>query len=67
MNPGKPTFQTLLRLIDDMGCPGSGELPSSIQVLGPDAIVLEGCGHVLDAREWADEAYRRHPLEGDSD
>lgn len=35
------------------GCPECGEMPNSIQVLGPDAIVLD-CGDVWDAKEWAD-------------
>lgn len=39
------------------GCPYCGEIPISIQVKGPDEIALEGCGHTVDAMEWADERW----------
>ena len=29
-----------------------------IIVLGADAIVIEDCGHIFDAKEWADEISR---------
>jgi hypothetical protein len=52
---GKPTLQTVLKLIEDEGCPRCGDTPPIIHVNGPDEIVLE-CGQVLDAKRWIDSS-----------
>lgn len=51
---GEPTFQTLIELIEDVGCPHCEQLPEGIQINGPEEIVLGGCGHVIDATKWID-------------
>lgn len=40
------------------GCPRCGELPVTISVNGPSAIILEGCGHVVDATGGSTETFR---------
>lgn len=52
---GEPTFQMLIELIGEVGCPRYGELPGTIFVDGPSEIILVGCGHVVDARGWIDQ------------
>jgi hypothetical protein len=52
---GKPTLQSVLDLIDAEGCPHCGEPAGTIFVDGPNEILLEGCGHVVDATGWIDE------------
>jgi hypothetical protein len=51
MNRG---LRPILDSIRFEGCPYCGEVPGFIHVNGPDEIVLEGCGHVVDAKVWAD-------------
>lgn len=48
----RPLDALLKELADE--CPLCGESPTGIEVRGPDEIVLGGCGHVADAREWLD-------------
>lgn len=47
-------LQPILDSIRFDGCPYCGETPVTIQVNGPEEIVLEGCGHVVNAKGWAD-------------
>lgn len=54
MNRG---LQPILDAIEMDGCPFCGNTPAMIHVNGPDQIVLEGCGHVVDAESWADWRY----------
>lgn len=41
------------------GCPFCGEEPKTIDIQGPDDIRLEGCGHVVDVKQWADSRYEQ--------
>lgn len=45
---GEPTFQSILDYIEEEGCPRCGELPIIININGPQEVVLDGCGHVID-------------------
>lgn len=47
-------LRPVLDAIEFDGCPLCGEQPAMISVNGPDEIILHGCGHVLDAKAWAD-------------
>lgn len=49
-------LRPVLDSIEFDGCPFCGERPSMINVNGPDEIALN-CGHVLNAKAWADERY----------
>lgn len=54
----------LTRLVDALteGCPLCQNGPTPVKVLGPDAILLENCGNVVDAMEWAEEAHHLKEL-----
>lgn len=55
---GEPTLQSVSDYIIAEGCPDGGELPGWIDITAPGVIVLEGCGHVVNANQW---------IEGDED
>lgn len=61
---GKPTFQSSLDHLEDEGCPYCGELPSTIHINGPEEIVLESCGHVVDGTEYLAGELDVRELEG---
>lgn len=46
---GEPTLKAILNLIETEGCPSCGADAGTIFVNGPSEIILEGCGHVIDA------------------
>jgi len=47
----------VLNEIENKGCPLCREIPVAIEINGPDEILLRGCGHVVNAEEWADARY----------
>jgi hypothetical protein len=53
----KRGIQPILDSIRLDGCPFCGDDPITIQVNGPDEIVLEGCGHIVDVEGWADARF----------
>lgn len=56
---GEPTLETILDLISEEGCPRCGEDPGAILVNGPSEIILNGCGHTLDATPYINSDSRR--------
>lgn len=59
MNRG---LRPIVEAIEIEGCPLCGEQPVGIQIDGPQDIRLT-CGHLLDAKRWADEQYEKHQSE----
>lgn len=58
VEPMSRGLRPVLDSIEFDGCPLCGERPTMSDVNGPDEIVLS-CGHVIDARAWADEQFDR--------
>lgn len=64
----KRGLRPVLDSIEFDGCPFCGEHPVGVDLRGPDDIRLS-CGHVVDAKAWADEQWEKHleEEEGDSE
>lgn len=52
MNSTSPLSQ----LVDELSreCPVCGRGPNNVYVLGPDKMVVEGCGLKFDSNDWPD-------------
>lgn len=61
---GETTLQSVSDQIVAEGCPYCGELPGWIDMVAPGEIILEGCGHVIDATEWIREGAHGGVKEG---
>lgn len=55
MNLGEPILKAVIEFLQDDGCPLCGEHPTTLDLNGPNEIVLK-YGHIVDARPWIKES-----------